>query len=328
MRKQILLFLFVLLCAPLAGANVSAQAGEPRVGQPRIFDSWANALQKKAVRAPEQRSLTSGGVQRTYLLYKPDPKADVSRLPVIIMLHGGGGSSKNANMMTGLAKKAVPRGFMVVYPDGLGRTAQSGTPQTWNAGHCCGYAMKQKVDDVGFISALIDSLVANDQADPKRIYVTGLSNGGMMAHRIGRELSGKVAAIAPVIAGLFGDEPPPAGPVPALIINGALDKTIPVDGGETAGRSAKAWDVTTLMPAAYQGEYWAKANDCREATQSQTQTLSIWRYACPAGREVVRYLVMDSGHSWPGGHRGTPRADAPSTTLDASDLIIAFFEKH
>ena len=71
--------------------------------------------------------------------------------------------------------------------------------------------------DVGFISAIIDTLTASHRADPKGIYITGMSNGGMMTHVIGEKLSLKVAAIAPVVGAVFGDEAPPAGPAPAYL---------------------------------------------------------------------------------------------------------------
>ena len=94
-----------------------------------------------------------------------------------------------------------------------------------------GLAMRRRVDDVGFIGALIDKLSIDYPVDPKRIYATGMSNGGMMTHRLGIELADRVAAIAPVVATVFGDEREPTRPVPALMINGMLDKSVPFRGG-------------------------------------------------------------------------------------------------
>jgi len=115
---------------------------------------------------------------------------------------------------------------------------------TWNAGHCCDPAMRQSADDVGFVNALIDELSRMHPIDPDRIYVTGMSNGGMLSHRLGIELSHRIAAIAPVVATVFGDEKKPANPVSALMLNGLLDRNVPPDGGSPGGRGRNAWDGT------------------------------------------------------------------------------------
>ena len=132
--------------------------------------------------------------------------------------------------MTGFDRIAARDGIIAVYPDGTARLPGIRF-LTWNAGHCCGAAMEANVDDVGFIGAIIDALVSNGRADPSRVYVTGMSNGAMMAHRLGRELSTKLAAIAPVVGAVFGDEPPPRAPVPAFVIVGAEDQSVPPGGG-------------------------------------------------------------------------------------------------
>lgn len=278
----------------------------------------------------ETHTLQHNGVERRFLLYTP-PVSGARRAPLVLVLHGGGGHGENVADMTGFTDKARREGFFVAYPDGSGK--RRGRLLTWNARHCCGYAMTRHVDDVGFIRTLIATLVRDLPVDPARIYVTGLSNGGMMTHRLGIELSGTVAAIAPVVAGLFGDEPPPAGPVPILIINGALDDAVPPAGGPPGGRAPRAWDGTPVKPAAYQAEFWATANRCdpqpeRNSTGSGHSRVDVWRYRCPAGGDVVRYLVGDNGHAWPGGHRGSRRGDTPSEAVDATDLIWDFFKNH
>lgn len=140
------------------------------------------------------------------------------RLPLVLVLHGGGGNAAYAERMTGFTDKARKEGFIVVYPEGTGR--QEGQLLTWNAGHCCGYAMANRVNDVAFIDALIEKLIEDYVVDPRRIYATGMSNGGMMTHRLGIELSNRFAAIAPVVATLFGDERRPEHPVSAIMFNG------------------------------------------------------------------------------------------------------------
>jgi polyhydroxybutyrate depolymerase len=270
-----------------------------------------------------RHSLSVAGVERHYLLYAP-PAAG-GPVPLVIVLHGGGGNGENAARMTGFTALAQKQGFAVAYPDGTGRFGN--VLLTWNAGHCCGPAMRSEVDDVGFIRVLIDTLVKDATVDPARVYVTGMSNGAMLTERLGIELSSRIAAIAPVVGGLFGDEPAPAGPVSALIVNGGEDKSVPPAGGPSGGRFARAWDGTPLRPSGYQGVFWAKANACAaEPTRTQTGAVVEWTYACPEGRNVTRVLVTDQGHAWPGGEKGSRRGDEPSRSYDATAEIWTFFE--
>jgi len=275
----------------------------------------------------ERFALLHNGVKRTYLLRLPEGfKADSPCMPLVLVLHGGGGNADNAEQMTGFTELARKQGFIVVYPEGSGRF--NGKLLTWNAGHCCGYAMRQGVDDVGFIAALIDKLVAEQRVDPKRVYVTGMSNGGMMTHRLGIELSNRIAAIAPVVATLFGDERKPAMPVPALIVNGLLDKSVPPSGGPPGGLFTQAWEGMA-RPFAEQGAFWAAANGCgSEAKLSEDDRYALREYPCPAGNEVLSYLVKDSGHAWPGGQRGSRMGDTPGTAINATESIWRFFANH
>jgi polyhydroxybutyrate depolymerase len=270
-------------------------------------------------------TLSFGGLTRSYVLREPaQPRGT---LPLVIVLHGGGGNAANAENMTGFTAKARKEGFIVVYPNGTGPLEDK--LLTWNAGHCCAYAMKQDIDDVGFIDALIDELIARHPVDARRIYITGMSNGGMMTHRAGRELSGRIAAIAPVVATVFGDESKPAHPVPALIINGMLDENVPYQGGAPGGRGARSWDGTPALPALKQAEFWAAANGCKPTPDKDENTMWIlWRSACPSTADVLLYLVKDNGHAWPGGQPGSRRGDTPGTALNATDVIWDFFKAH
>lgn len=271
--------------------------------------------------------LAYGGVERGYLLRLPSGTPVGARLPLVLVLHGGGGNAANAERMTGFTDKAMRESFIVVYPEGSGRL--KGRLLTWNAGHCCGYAMDRKVDDVGFIATLIDRLVAEYPVDPDRVFVTGMSNGGMMTHRLGIELADRVAAIAPVVATLFGNERVPSRPVSALMINGLLDQSVPHLGGVPGGRFPGAWDGMATRPALDQVDFWAAADGCETpCPRRDSGPASQWLCACPAGSGVELYLVKDNGHAWPGGERGSWRGDKPSTALNATDLIWAFFHSH
>jgi polyhydroxybutyrate depolymerase len=275
----------------------------------------------------QAQTLQVGTLTRSYVVRAPEGLQSDSPVALVIVLHGGGGNATNAERMTGFTAKAQRERFIVVYPDGSGRLRRG--LFTWNAGHCCGYAMSQKVDDVAFIDALIDELAKAYPIDPKRIYVTGMSNGGMMAHRLGIELAARIAAIAPVVGAVFGDERVPAPGVAALMINGMKDENIPFAGGASGGPGKSAWDGTPAKPVLDQGALWAKANECGTSPAKQdTASITRWRYQCPGNRAVEVLALKDSGHAWPGGERGRPQAAAPSASLIATDVIWEFFRAH
>jgi polyhydroxybutyrate depolymerase len=277
--------------------------------------------------ADDRQTLKFAGEDRTYVVRVPDTVKGGSHVPLVIVLHGGGGNAANAEKMTGFTEKARKENFIVVYPEGSGRLRRG--LFTWNAGHCCGYAMKEQVNDVGFINALIDKLSQSHRIDDKRIYVTGMSNGGMMTHRLGIELSHRIAAIAPVVATVFGDERKPAHGVSALMINGMLDKNVPHEGGAPGGRGNDAWDGTPTKPALDQAAFWAQANGCSmEPSREETSKQIHWRYRCPSERAVELLLLKDNGHAWPGGQAGSRRGDTPSNSINATDVIWDFFKSH
>ncbi len=284
----------------------------------------------KTAPAPDltRQTLMHDGIERYYLVRTPrNLKAIKGPLPLVLVLHGGGGNAEHAERMTGFTAKVQQEGFILVYPEGTGRLKDK--LLTWNARHCCGYAMKNKVDDIGFIRALLDTLTARYPIDPRRIYVTGMSNGGMLTHQLGIALSDRIAAVAPVVAALFGDEKRPLHPVTALIINGQLDDSVPVAGGAPGGRFKHEWAGTPMLPASAQAAFWSQANDCLPAkTESSQPQVTLTRHTCPGGRSVAWYLVQDNGHAWPGGLAGRRDADEPSAALKATDEIWAFFKQH
>jgi polyhydroxybutyrate depolymerase len=302
--SQVAAALVLAIVAGLAGAD----------GQDRPSDGQRS-----------ERTIAHGGRQRTYRVHD---FAGSRPAPVVIVLHGGGGNAANAVRMTGFDRVAAREAFIAVYPDGSGGRARS-VLLTWNAGHCCAAAMDQQVDDVGFVEAIVDALVASGRGDASRIYVTGISNGAMMAHRLGRELSLKIAAIAPVVGAVFGDEPPPRAPMPAFIVVGAQDTTVPARGGSLrlrellGGRSAADRDVA---PAIAQAAYWARHNGCSEPTRTTTavSATSAW-HTCSSGAPVIFHSVAGNGHAWPGGQPGGRSVAPPATAFDATEAIWTFF---
>jgi polyhydroxybutyrate depolymerase len=288
----------------------------------------ACAAGRGTVASDGRQTLIHDGVDRSYVVRAPASLAQrAGRVPLVIVLHGGGGDAANAERMTGFTAKAETEGFIVVYPEGTSRLR--GRLLTWNAGHCCGYAMENRVRDVEFIGALMDTLIARYPVDPARVYATGMSNGGMMAHRLGIALSGRLAAIAPVVATVFGDERTPEQPVSAIMVNGVLDRAVPPAGGPPGGRFTGAWDGTPARPALDQAAFWARAAGCSGPPETRDESAAtVTRYRCAAGRAVELHLVKDNGHAWPGGQQGSRMGDPPNPSFDATAVIWSFFARH
>jgi polyhydroxybutyrate depolymerase len=289
-------------------------------------------------------TIVHSGVPRAFALHQPG-RSDPGPRPLVIVLHGGGGSAGRMAALTRFDRLADTAGFLVAYPEAVNRH--------WNDGRNVRRfrAQREQVDDVGFISALIDRLVRDEQADPKRVYVTGISNGGMMCHRLGLELSGRVAAIAPVAAGLpeplaeawaglrpqsglSDDSVSPGRPVSVLAINGTLDPVVPYLGGGV-GLGRKRGRVLSAPAAA---RFWARANGCsagpapellpdREPSGGMRVRLERWTGG-REGAEVRLYTVEGGGHTWPSGARRPRHFGRTSRDIDATELIWRFFKEH
>ena len=176
-------------------------------------------------------SLDFGGRQRPYLVFVPKVIKYGGTMPLVIVLHGGGGHAASAIMRSRMNEAAEKKGFIAVYPNGTGRLKLK--LLTWNMGPCCGYAAREQVDDVGFIRALINWLEANRPVTPGAVFVAGMSNGAMLCHRLGCELAEKISAIAPV-AGSKHIRPPLGGRLlpPAKTKHRSLPCTWPRTGVE------------------------------------------------------------------------------------------------
>lgn len=271
------------------------------------------------------RSVHVGAVERSYEVDLPPQREPGRALPVVIVFHGGGGAAASARQQTRMSVKGEAEGFIAVYPQGSGGVL--GRLRTWNAGTCCGDAMKHRVDEIAFVGALIDDLRATFAIDLARIYATGISNGGMMAYEVACALADRIAAIA-VVAGEMTalDRCHPARPVPVLAIHGSADRNLPIQGGP----GAKAVAVHDVRSVAAAIDFWRRRDACGDAAEiDPTAPVRRTRYrSCAAGTEVELVVIEGGGHSWPGGERLARFLDAPSPALDATDEIWRFFARH
>jgi len=266
-------------------------------------------------------AITVGNRLRHYLLHVPPAFRQPAAL--ILVLHAHGGDARQAARVSGMSAKADAEGFFVAYPNGSGWRDVN---RSWNAGHCCGYAMNAQVDDVAFIRALIAHLVTTQPIDPGRVYAAGISNGAMMAHRLGCELSDRIAAIAPVAGTLGASACAPSQPVSVLMIHGTSDPYVPYAGG----RGAATRDGRVDRSASDVASFWVAQNRCRsEPDIEERGRIRRARYAGGAeGAEVLLYVIRGGGHAWPGGARGWRFGAAPSPELAATEVMWDFFSRH
>lgn len=264
-----------------------------------------------------RHTLPVAGTNRTYRLYQPagiDGPA-----PLVLMLHGGFGSGEQAERSYGWDTEADSGHFLVAYPDGLDRA--------WNTGGgCCGRPGSTGVDDVAFLSQLVADIARTTPVDPKRVYATGISNGGMMAYRLACATT-IFAAIAPDSATQLGDCPNPA-PLSVLHIHGTADQNIPYDG--SPGQGVAQIDGPPVPDLNAQ---WRATDQCAEPTVATNGPVTTSLATCPENRAVELITIDGAGHQWPGSTRGAadgliPGLDPPSTALNATHEIWQFFAQH
>lgn len=283
----------------------------------------------------ESRTLSVGGRERRYLLYRPPVPA--SPAPVVLMLHGAGATAELALGNTGWAAQADAAGFLAVFPEGTPRDpsrppAFLQNPQTWNDGSGRGHVARDGVDDVAFLAAILDELVSRDGADADHLHLTGFSNGASLAFRAAAELGDRVASLAPVAGHLWLERPAPSRPVSLLALFGGADPLNPVEGGEIR----TPWGSTEYHPpVAGSAERWAAAIGCAgpatAETVSDSDGVRTFRWAsCGDGTEVVLRIVDELGHVWPGGRRLLPERviGRPSDRLRGAEVIWEFFRRH
>jgi polyhydroxybutyrate depolymerase len=274
------------------------------------------------------------GRRRTYLVHVP-PGVQAAPMAAVLAFHGGGGNAAGFQRYAELDRIADRERFLVVYPNGTGPLPNR--LLTWNAGDgCCGYALKNRVDDVGFAVAVIADLERLAPIDRKRIYATGHSNGAILSHRLAAERAGFVAAIAPVAGALDISTFAPSRAVPVLQIHSVEDPRALYAGG--LGPPFPGTDNRVFHQSVQAGlDRWIAANGCSTRADTaevkrgtaQTATLLLWR-SCRGGAEVAHWKLTGSGHGWPGESPppGGEAVSGPQTTLiRAADEVWKFVSR-
>lgn len=282
-------------------------------------------------------SLNVDGLRRAFILHVPPATHQGQPLPLLIVLHGGGGTGQKMQRFLGFDSYADERGFYVAYPDSYQPPGEQGTFH-WNDGR--GTEKTSGVDDVKFLVEMIAEIGRRVPLDERRVYVTGASNGGMMTYRLGCETKGVFAGIAPVIANipeLIFANCQPTVPLNFLAINGSADPLVPLEGGEICEELRFGCAGGRVVSQAESVGVFAAANGCDSVPQSLTLPVKVddgtfveqQTYPnCASGTQVVAYIIHNGGHTWPPLPGQLPAAGAQSRNLDATRVIVdAFFPR-
>lgn len=260
-------------------------------------------------------SFTYGGLLRDYILYVPSGYNSANPTPLVINMHGYTSNAQQQMLYTAFNSDADTAGYIVVYPNGVNNAWNSGFSFPYEAG----------IDDVGFLSALIDTIASDYNVDQCRVHATGMSNGGYMSYRLACELYDRIASIASVTGSMTTGMTTHCNttrPVAVMQIHGTADPTVPYNG--SAGSTAAEANL----------QYWADKNPCFGPVASQdlpdivsdgTTVTKLYYSNCAGGTEVVLFKVVNGGHTWP-----DAIIDIGVTTKDinANSEIIQFFNKH
>ncbi len=275
--------LFAILCVLLLSVLACARTSAP-----------APASETSLPTGEMGRTLTHGGRERSYILYVPASVNWSEPVALVFVFHGGTGNAESAIRMSGFNKVADQNGFLVAYPNGTSRLSDDKL-LTWNGGDCCGYAQQKNVDDVDFVRAIVTDLQSLANIDSKRIYAAGMSNGGILSHRLACETADVFAAVAPVAGTLNLASCTPSQPISVIEFHGTGDQHIPYEGG-LGPESLVNVDFASVQDSI---GFWTSFNQC--TSQPQTNSFDDIQHeawtGCTASTSVELYSVIGGGHT-------------------------------
>jgi polyhydroxybutyrate depolymerase len=257
-------------------------------------------------------TISSGGLQRTYLLSVPSPPP-TTPARLIVNLHGAGSDAQEQAIYSGLATKGPARGFVVVSPDATGQ------PQQWNI------VGQTKSDDVTFVHDLLTDVAKRACVDTTHVYATGISSGAAMSSLLACKDGARFVTIAPVSGVAYLPFACAEGPpVNVIAFHGTKDFVLPYNGGSVFGGGGLSY------PGAPQGMAgWADRDACA-ATPDKTAvsahvTLEQWQ-GCAQGATVEMYVIDGGGHTWPGAFP-VPLLGETTTEINATEIILDAFSR-
>jgi len=276
-------------------------------------------------------TLQHGGLTRRYRVHVPRSVRPGQRPALLLAFHGGGG---NMNHMAdddnyGLIAKSESAGFVVVFPNGYS-TMPGGGLATWNAGECCGSARDKDVDDVGFVREVLADLATRIEVDTRRVFATGMSNGGLFAYRLACEMPDRIRAIAAVAGTDNTRTCNPSRPIPVLHIHAKNDTHVLFEGGAGQDAFRDVAKVTQFTSVPETIARWTRRNGCGTTPRAVLERPGAYcesYFLCREGATVQLCVTAAGGHSWPGAAKVRRGKEPASQALSANDVMWDFFEK-
>lgn len=292
--------------------------------------------------------LAFGRRDRGYRLHVPPAAATGRPLPLVLNLAGATQNGWLEEIQSGMDRSSDSNGYLVAYPDGtristvltpdpVAKQAQYG----WNAGQCCGLPVTKHVNDVGFLLKVISDIASRTPVDLRRVYATGISNGGMMAYALAAEASTHFAAVSSVSGQVEIPTVHPTRAVPTMEFHSVNDPIALFDGVKNRHPRLRL----SVMEGIQQ---WVKADGCRPrphdartivgtgaVSQGETATLITYTH-CRSGAEVALWRFTGSGHVWPGAtfNTGPPKTwilagvGRGIVLVNANEAMWQFFEHY
>jgi polyhydroxybutyrate depolymerase len=273
--------------------------------------------------------LSVDGMEREYILHLPK-KYGTEKLPLVMVFHGGGGTAEQVKEHTKFNKTADRENFIAVYPDAVDKN--------WNDGRI-GDKLPMNIDDVKFISVMLDTLSVNYNVNEGRIFSTGISNGGFFSFYLALKLSERILAIAPVAANIpenLKDDFKTSLPVSLLLINGTKDPLVKYDGGSVGFKDDETGRGVSLSTD-WTIKIWTANDECQLSSKIEEiddkqddgcKAEKTTYYRCKDATEVILVKITGGGHTWPGASQYLPKilVGKVCKDFDATEMIWSFFK--
>jgi len=295
------------------------------------FQMWLASVNSAGAAEVQKLSVQAEGHGWTYHLYVPD-RVRASSVPLVVVFHGAGGDGRAYLEKDGWLAQSEHAGFAVAAPDGLpALPAQPASfrlnPRLWNSGQLKPTTLRGRIDDMAFVTAMLDDIVNRVHIDANRVFATGHSNGAGMTFMVGAKLSKRFAALATVMGQNSTTNPQPERALPTLVLLGTNDPLNPMEGGTRE----LPWGRSTIPPPMQGIDAWSQGLGCAAAAQLERDDdmVQVKRYgACRDGATVAVWLIKGQGHAWPGGQdSGLPESvlGPNSSRIHATREIWSFF---
>jgi len=259
-----------------------------------------------------EHSITVSGIERIYSLHVPSGVDASMPLPVVFVFHDYTKAIATLRFQSKFDDISDANNFMVVYPHGIGAS--------WNGGGCCGIAVEDNLDDVEFVNQILIELRKTFTLDAQRIYTAGFSNGGMMAYRLGCEMSETFAAVAAVEGVLFYDQCEPKNAVSLIHFHGLADPFVPYAGGNGI-EEASLYDFPPVETGIEKWEQWSGCSNLPQVSMQGLITHTVYS-DCKNNTAVELYTFEGMEHAWPQ-PKGSGHLNFPAT-----QTIWDFFVAH